>query len=122
MSIPSFVFLYICIQQKSKRRTDMKYNLSALKIDSYVKTNLIKMLQLHDLVDEVIVFNPNLFGKLSSTWQDAYKLLGMQAVVLHKIFFEELDEELDMVKKEQLSLLLQHINYNLTIELPYLVP
>lgn len=95
----------------------MKYNLSALKIDSYVKTNLIKMLQLHDLVDEVIVFNPNLFGKLSSTWQDAYKLLGMQAVVLHKIFFEELD----MVKKEQLSLLLQHINYNLTIELPYLV-
>ena len=58
----------------------MKYNLSALKIDSYVKTNLIKMLQLHDLVDEVIVFNPNLFGKLSSTWQDAYKLLGMQAV------------------------------------------
>lgn len=96
----------------------MKYNLSALKIDSYVKTNLIKMLQLHDLVDEVIVFNPNLFGKLSSTWQDAYKLLGMQAVVLHKIFFEELD----MVKKEQLSLLLQHINYNLTIELPYLVP
>lgn len=100
----------------------MKYNLSALKIDSYVKTNLIKMLQLHDLVDEVIVFNPNLFSKLSSTWQDAYKLLGMQAVVLHKIFFEELDEELDMVKKEQLSLLLQHINYNLTIELPYLVP
>lgn len=96
----------------------MKYNLSALKIDSYVKTNLIKMLQLHDLVDEVIVFNPNLSGKLSSTWQDAYKLLGMQAVVLHKIFFEELD----MVKKEQLSLLLQHINYNLTIELPYLVP
>ncbi|RGW84959.1 hypothetical protein [Lactobacillus amylovorus] len=113
----------------------MKYNLSALEIDSYVKTNLIKMLQLHnitkdiislkdvdvpklhDLVDEVIVFNPSLSGKLSSTWQDVYKLLSIQAVMLYKIFFEELD----MVAKEQLSLLLQHINYNLTIELPYLV-
>ena len=94
----------------------MKYNLSALKIDSYVKTNLIKMLQLHDLVDEVITFNPNLSGKLPSTWKDAYKLLGIQAVMLHKIFFEELD----IVAKEQLSLLLQHVNYNLTIELHYL--
>ncbi len=110
----------------------MQYNL--LAIDSYVEQNLIKMLQLHDitkdiislkdvdvqklhdLVDEVITFNPNLSGKLPSTWKDAYKLLGIQAVMLHKIFFEELD----MVAKEQLSLLLQHVNYNLTIELHYL--
>lgn len=111
----------------------MKYNLSALKTNSHVKINVNKMLQLHDmiqdwnelrdideerlhtLVHEVMYCNPVLYEELNDTWQEIYKFLGAQAVLAHRVFFENRDE--DDLEHHHLAAVLCQLNEALTAKL-----
>lgn len=89
----------------------MKYNLNDLKTNIHVKINLDKMLRLHDLIEdwneikdidetelhqsihEVMTCNPFLSERLEGDLKEVYKLLGAQAVLAHRVFFENHDED-----------------------------
>ncbi len=110
----------------------MKYNLNNLKTNSYVKTNLDKMLRLHDLIEdwneikdidetelhrsvhEVMTCSPFLGNQLEGDLKEIYKYLGAQAVLAHRVFFEAHDEELQY---HRLAAILCQLHDHLTAEL-----
>lgn len=110
----------------------MKYNLNDLKTNSHVKTNLDKMLRLHDLIEdwneiknidetelhrsvhEVMTCSPFLGNQLGGDLKEIYKFLGAQAVLAHRVFFEDHDEELEY---HHLAALLCQLHEALTAKL-----
>lgn len=110
----------------------MKYNLNNLKTNSYVKNNINKMLQIHDLIEdwneikdidetelhrsvhEVMTCSPFLGNQLGDDLKEIYKFLGAQAVLAHRVFFEDHDEELEY---HRLAAILCQLHDHLTAEL-----